>query len=96
MSWYDVVYEAHPFLMVVLFGAVLWVLIVRHGALSDEEPCKGHTVLSVNGETALVRVCDIEVVVQNPFPDLVVGDVVHVREQGSGFAPYSVITHIYR
>jgi hypothetical protein len=62
----------------------------------DREPYRGHKVLSVNGETALVAVYEYDIVAQNPFPDLCIGDVVHVNEQGSGFSPYWVITKVYK
>ena len=78
-----------------LFVLFLVYWLIHKYDLSDDEPFKGHKVISVNGETALVDVYGDGVVAQNPFPELVVGDCVHVREQGTGFASYTVITHVY-
>ena len=91
MTW-DII----PQLVILLVGVGIFVLLcLLTGNPGDNEPYQGDTVVAVNGETALVRVQDSKVVAQNPFPELVVGDVVHVCEQGSGFSPYAVIIKIY-
>lgn len=90
MIWRDII----TFVVGIAVLYLVWWLIHKYD-LSDDEPFKGHKVVSVNGETALVDVYGYGVVAQNPFPALKEGDCVHVSEQGTGFASYTVITHIY-